>query len=143
MIKVDPGVIELSGGTKQKWLRLHRSEILAYYEANGEVPTRERYHIVKDTTWHNFLHKSKPESGKLTRADKALSRAEIAEEGLREVKKELKEAYSRFVPFLADEIKNKFFIPLLAGKIELPAELEYKPAPDPLGLADFDGKLVK
>lgn len=125
----------MSGGEKQLWLRLHRDEVLAFFEAHGEVATRERYNIVKDTTWEHFLKGRQVRVSKLTKADRAIARAEIAEQGLRDVRhevSELKDSYGRFVPLLADQITDKFFKPLLSGKIELPPELEYKPKPDPL-----------
>lgn len=137
----------MSGGTKQKWLRLHREEVLAYLEHFGEVATRAKYNIRKQETWDRLLSPNtlQPKT-KFTKADKAIMRAEIAEAGLREVRSEvrdLKEQYGRFVPFLADEITRKFFVPLLSGKVELPAELEYKPVPDPLSMANFQGRLGK
>ena len=136
----------LKGGQKDLALRTHRAEILAYFEAHGEVATREWYNIRKNETWQHFLSPREVRHKMLTKADKAIIRSEIAEEGLREVKREvrdLKEQYGKFVPYLADEITRKFFVPLLSGKVELPKELEYKPAPDQLSLADFEGKLEK
>ena len=38
----------MSGGTKQMWLRLHRAEVLAYFDAHGEAATRQEFNIVKD-----------------------------------------------------------------------------------------------
>lgn len=141
MTELHPG---LSGGSKQKWLRLHREEVLTYYEAHGEAATRERYNIRKDTTWQNFLNGRQARMTKFTKADKAIARAEIAEQGLRDVRREvheLKDQYGKFIPLLADEITRKFFVPLMSGKVELPPELEYKPKPDPLDITDFEGKL--
>ncbi len=134
----------LKGGEKNLALRQHKSEILAFYEQNGEQATRERYNIRKDTTWKHFLNGRQVRMAKLTKADKAIARAEIAEEGLRDVRREireLKDQYGQFVPYLADEITRKFFVPLMSGKVELPPELEYKPSPDPLDLTGFRGKL--
>lgn len=143
MTELHPG---LSGGSKQKWLRLHREEVLTYYELHGEVATRERYNICKDTTWQHFLNGRQVRMGKFTKADKAIARAEIAEQGLRDVKREvreLKDQYGRFIPLLADQITRKFFVPLMSGKVELPPELEYKPGPDPLDVTDIPRKWEK
>lgn len=136
----------MSGGAKQLWLRLHRDEVMAFFEAHGEAAARERYNIRKDTTWEHFLKGRQVRVAKLTKADKAIARAEIAEQGLRDVKREvraLKDQYGRFVPLLADQITRKFFIPLMSGKVELPPELEYKPEPDPLDITDIPRKLEK
>ena len=137
----------LNGGKKQLWLRLHREEVLTYFELHGEAATRERYNIVKDDTWSRLLNPdvSRPKS-KLTKADRAIARAEIAEQGLRELRREvreLKEQYGDFVPLVADQITRKFFIPLVSGSIELPPELEHKPEPNPLDLTDFVRQLEK
>ena len=144
---VEENVIVMKGGTKQKWLRLHRDEILAYYDANGEAATRARYNIRKDETWRRLLDPNilQPKT-KLTKADRAIARVEIAEEGLRELRgevKDMKQQFGRFIPYLADEITRKFFVPLMSGKVELPPELEYKPGPDPLDITDFQRKLEK
>lgn len=132
MTELHPG---LSGGSKQKWLRLHREEVLTYYEAHGEAATRERYNIRKDTTWQNFLNGRQARITKFTKADKAIARAEITEQGLRDARRdihELEDKFSKFVPHLANEITEKFFKPLLTGVVELPPELEYKKSLDPL-----------
>lgn len=141
-------LLKLSGGKKQHWLRTHRDEVLAYYEAHGEAATRDHFNIVNPIAWRNFLNPGvRGDKGtKLTKADKAIARAEITEEAVKQLRQEigeLRESYSRFVPFLANELTHKFFVPLLAGKIEIPAELEYKPAADPLALNDFRGKSKK
>lgn len=130
----------LKGGSKNLALRQHRAEIMAYYRDNGEKATRKKYAIVSDTTWVNFLNPRKVTTTKLTKADRATHKAEIAEQGLREVKREvqdLKDRYSKFVPLVAEELNNKFFKPLLKGKIELPPELEYKEKPDPLRITNI------
>ena len=144
MAEIYPG---MKGGAKQKWLRLHRDEVITYFELHGEQATRDRYNILKDETWRRLLNpNTRQPKSKLTKADRAIARAEIAEEGLREVKREvgeLKMQFGRFVPLVANQITEKFFVPLLSGKLELPPELVYKPGPDPLDMTNFDGKLVK
>lgn len=137
----------MSGGRKNMFLRLNRAEVMAYYEANGEAATRERYNIKKQVTWDHLMNpKARRPNTKLSKADRALLRAEIAEQASRDAKREvqgLKDMYNQFIPHLANQLSEKFFIPLIAGKIELPAELEYKAKPDPLSLTDFEGKSAK
>ena len=140
-----PELKGLAGGKKQFWLRTHRSEVMAYYEAYGEASTREEFNIVKEETWQHVLNPRIVRSSGITKADKAIARAEIAEAGFREVKREvreLKEQFGQFVPLLAEELNKKFFIPLLRGKIDLPEAMEGEPE-DLMSLADFQRKLVK
>ena len=135
----------LNGGSKQFWLRLHHSEVMAYYEAHGEAATREEFNIVKEETWQHILNPQRVHSPGLTKADRAIARVEITEAGFREVKREvreLKEQFGQFVPLMAEELKQKFFIPLLRGKISLPAAME-RELEDSMSLADFQRKLVK
>lgn len=138
----DSRVIGLSGGRKQLWLKQHRVEVMAFYSANGPEATMQQF-VMKQDTLERFLNPTVRRSNtKLSKADRATIRAQIAEEGLRDVRaevRELKAMYNQFVPYLADELKEKFFKPLLTGKIELPPELEHKPRPDPLSLTDFEG----
>lgn len=139
MVAKHPAVINLNGGLKHNWLQVHRAEVLAYLEAHGELAARERFNIRK-TTWDSFIKPKVRQHKPFTTADKAIDKAEITAEGLREVRrevKELKEQYGQFVPLLAEQLTQKFFKPLLAGKIELPPELEYREPEDPLKLADF------
>jgi hypothetical protein len=133
----------LKGGEKQQWLRLHHEEVIAYYEAHGELATRERFNIVKEEAWQHVLDTRSVHSPGLTKADRAIARAEITEAGVRELTqeiRELKEQYGKFVPLVADELNKKFFIPLLRGKLELPPSMEREPV-DSLNLADFQRKL--
>lgn len=136
MQKIDKS---MSGGKKSMYLRNNRPEIMAFFEAHGERATRERYNIKKDDTWRRLLNPATNQPNpRLTKADKAALRAEIAEEGLREVKREVKdlrEQYAQFVPLVADELTNKFFKPLLSGKVELPPDMIEKPKASPLRLS--------
>lgn len=132
-------------GTKNNWLRTHRDEVLVYYSEHGEKATREKYNIVKDLTWQHLLDGYSTPAAKLTKADRAIMKAEIAQEAANELKaevKELKRQYGSFVSLLGEQLTQKFFIPLLRDKIEIPAELEYSP-PDPLSLTNFNHELAK
>lgn len=142
MASIQKGV---NGGKKQHFLRVNRAEILAHAEKYGEASTMLKYNI-KKSTWDSFINRADAVNRKMSRADKATLRAEIAEQGLREVKRdvnELKESYSRFVPHLADQITEKFFKPLLSGKIELPPELEASYKPSQLDITGFSRKMPR
>ena len=111
-----PGVSGLSGGPKQKWLREHRQEVMSYYNEHDPDATMKRYNI-RPMTLDNFLREKQIHQDKLSKADKAVIRAEIVEQGLREVRHEvaeMKKQYEEFVPLIANQLTDKFFIPLLS-----------------------------
>ena len=134
---------KMSGGKKQHWLRIHRGQILAYFKAHGELATREKYNMKQDT-WNRFMNPSASQPNtNLTKSDKAILRAEISEQGLRDVRKEvkeLKENYGKFTDTVSTQLSDKFFKPLLREKIELPPELEHKEKPDLLKITSINIK---
>lgn len=147
MTEIIPGLKGMNGGTKMHYLNMHRAQILADYEQLGEAATRKKYNIKKQETWDRLLNGkvSRPKT-KLTKVDRLEARVEMVEQGQRASTRrvnEIEDHFGKFVPYLAEQMTEKFFIPLMRGKIELPPELEEKPAPDPLSLADFPWKLKK
>lgn len=137
---MDTRVKGLSGSKKRMWLRLNYAEVFSDYERYGREYTMQKYNL-KSATLESFLSPSfNLNTVKYTKADRAIDRSEIVEEGVRQLRREvrdLRDQWGKFVPMLATQLTNKFFIPLISGKIELPPELEQKPEADPLALSDF------
>jgi hypothetical protein len=70
--------------------------------------------------------------------NRALMVAQIAKEGNMETRakvNDLEAQYEEFVNLVANQLMNKFFIPLLRGMIKLPPEFEKKPDENVLSLA--------
>ncbi len=142
-----PELTGLRGGRKDKWLRLHKPEVLTYHAEHGREATLKMYHMKPDTLDRLLEPGSKTiKHENLSAADRAIARVEMIEAGLQETRREvreMKESYNKFVPFLSDELSKKFFTPLLMGKIDLPPEIEYKPEDDHLKLSNFEGESGK
>lgn len=136
----------LRGGRKRLWLKVHRSEVVAYYEIYGATKTMTAFNLNKDT-----LDRLLEDSGTatvLSDAEKALLRAEVAEQGLRDCRRdirELKEQYGMFTEVVSDKLTQKFFSPVLHHILgELPPELVEKPGCTLcLGTLDLPGREMK
>lgn len=102
MVKVHSEVIGLAGGPKQKWLREHRQEVMAYYHEHGPNSTMDRYNM-RQTTLQNFFTGKPVNYEKLTKADRALAISQMAIEGTREVRHrvaEIERQYEHAAPLL-------------------------------------------
>lgn len=114
---------KLKGGQKHMWLRQHREAILAFYESFGEEDTRKTFCLTENTL--QSLIKSKPDErrfSRLSKADKALARAEISEAGVIELRKEVKELRQLFEHFqqsVGEQLLNRFFLPLIQSGIKV------------------------
>lgn len=116
--------------------REHRDLILGCCEVVGDDKTMEIFNIKPYTL--RAMKNSRQQASPVEY--RALGIAKIADQRSLDAMAEvgrLKEAYHRFVPYLSEEIKNKFLIPLFERVIDIPPELETKEKPDRLSLADF------
>lgn len=81
-------VIGLSGGSKQLWLRQHRSEIMTYYSEHGPEATKQQF-VMKEDTFQRFLVQRQIKYGKMTKADRALAVSLTSIEMSRDNRREL------------------------------------------------------
>lgn len=117
-----------SGGNQRLYYRVHREQIVKYYKLHGEAATRERYNIVRDDVWSKLLSPAGYQRKAVnSKYDKAIDMAIATGAGVSELRKEvreLKEDFNQFVPFLAEEISQKFLIPLMTNVVKLPPEFK-------------------
>ncbi len=133
----------MKGGQKQMWLRQHHAEVMAYRDEHGDEVTREHFNIKNDTAWQHILNPKAFNTNKIIRADVAIARAEIAEQKARDAEhqvRELRESYGQFVNEVADQLKAKFFVPLMQHTLQFSGAFESKPVHDPLQLSDITHK---
>jgi len=128
--------MSLSGGKKRMWLRVHRDEVLAYLEKNGEEATMKEYHLRKGTL-DRVISLSEGYYPRFTRYDSLelkINRDEVSIADLRGELRELKELFAVFQESVAEQIKQNFLIPLLQAGIRPPEGLELAPHPDLLNV---------
>ena len=127
----------LNGGGLIIWLRLHRDEVIGYFESNGLTATLEKYNI-SQPTFERLVEGTgvyKNHKG-LSKAERAYHMAEVAiasNSDLRREIRELKEAYGQLVELIAGKLTAKMIEGLRNIDINVPPELEYKDE-DPLQL---------
>lgn len=131
----------LKAGPKQKWLRLHRSEVERYYFRYGPELTMAEFNLKQDTL-ERFL-KRKGDDERITRLsenDKWVLR--IANEGLRDVKRRLL-VVEEFIEDATPVIElGRSIIKVAVGSIE--TKVGKTPLlKDNLSLANFSGELKK
>jgi len=130
-------IASLRGGQKNMWLRHHRSMVLDFYAEFGEEPTKQQFCLTHDTLERFVQFEHKPYQRPFTKVDQALLKAEIAEEGARQLSKEvieLKEQFAKFQETVSKQMVEKFFIPLLQSTIHVDETLGAKPKQDNLSL---------
>jgi len=139
--KVD--LSKLSGGAKNHWLKNNRDLVLGYYEQFGREATMKQFNL-RDTTLDDFLNRPEPHNSRfhsrIDKADEALAMAEMAEVGVAEARKEvreLKEEWTTFIESVSSQLVQRFFIPLLQQNITLSNELDIKPESDMLKIDDL------
>lgn len=125
------------------WLEQNRDLVLEFYREFGAEETRFAFNL-KEVTLEELL--GQPTSKhriQLTKADRAIAQAEIANEGVRELKQEvtyLRANFERFQETVGEQLIEKFIRPLLQKSLTLPRELELKEEEDPLDIRNFDRK---
>lgn len=133
---VDPRVVGLSGGPKQSWLRMHRGEVLTCYHECGPEYTMLRFNM-RGYTLRNFLVSKPVDYEKLTKADRAIKKAEVAIEAVREVKHRLNDVEAQLEELAPMAQIAYGFLEAVARAmpvIELKESLERQ---DPLRLSDM------
>ena len=74
---------------------------------------------------------------RFTKYDQLEMRINMAEASVADLKgeiRELKDQFARFQESVGEQLKQNFFLPLLAAGFKLPLELELKPKPDSLNV---------
>jgi len=130
----------VSGGAKRMWIQKHREEIIDFVELRGRKAALKAFGL-KEFTLDTLLASTKePWKGNFTKADRALARVEITDQGLADLRRELRElreAFALFQENVSTQLTEKFFKPLLARAIQPGPGLEAKPTPDPLLIGDL------
>lgn len=133
---------KLRGGRKQMWLRQHRETILAFYNSFGEKETRKTFCLTEITLQTLVTPKANSRRfSQMSKADRALARAEISEVGLLELRKELKELrqlFDHFQQSVGEQLLTKFFLPLLQSGIKVDKQLDTPETIDPLRIDNID-----
>lgn len=133
---------KLRGGRKQIWLRQHRETILAFYNSFGEKETRKTFCLTETTMQSLVTPKANRQRfSQMSKADRALARAEISEVGLLELRKEVKELrqlFDHFQQSVGEQLLTKFFLPLLQSGIKVDKVLDKPEATDPLRIDNID-----
>lgn len=122
----------LKGGQKHKLLEESREDILKYLADHGEGSTRDKYNIVSNLTWYNFIHHTPKPRKKLSPTDKLKAELEITREDVKDIKQELislKADYSRLVDKVSEAIAKRLSLALFVD--------------DPDSVDNFIGELKK
>lgn len=142
----------MSGGQKRMWLRIHRDEVLDFFEMYGEEATRVKYSLVKHGKWDDslasLLKGSRVPFTGFGRADGRVDglsdgleiRIQIAEsvgQDLRVEVRELKEAFGNFQDTVSEQLRKSFLLPLLQALIKLNPSFEPHPELDAFRLDMF------
>jgi hypothetical protein len=133
---------KLKGGQKHMWLRHHKEAILAFYDAFGEADTRKTF-CITETTLQSLIgsKNSTRRFSQLSKADRAIARAEITEAGLIELRrevKELKQLFEHFQQSVGEQLLNRFFMTLLQSGIKVDKRLDEPEPIDPLRIDNID-----
>lgn len=130
-------VAELRGGQKAMWLRQHRNLVVEFYNEFGEDETKQRFCFTHDTLEGLLKYERRSFQPKFSTADKALLTAQIAEEGVRQCRREieeLKESYALFKESVSEQIGKKIIFSILESGIRVDETLLVKPKQDRLSL---------
>lgn len=88
--ELDMRVRGLSGGSKEMWLRRHRSEVLRYLHDWGPEACRQRFNM-RPRTLENFLLPDHKPVETLTKSDKAIMISKVAREDVAELRGEVRQ----------------------------------------------------
>ncbi|MFC1988559.1 hypothetical protein ACFLVJ_01840 [Chloroflexota bacterium] len=135
---------ELKGGRKHMWLKQHKEIVLDFCEEFGEAQTRKTFCLTENTLQNLTTSKTKTQvSNQLSKADKAIARADIAEAGVYELRKEVRELRQLIESFqqsVGEQLVNKFFLPLLQAGLSVDHDLNLEKKHDPLRIDNIDFK---
>lgn len=126
----------LSGGRKQTWLRVHRSEVIEFYAQNGVGATMFEFRLQPDTL-ERLLEGPEQRTdtmGRLTPSERALALAEQALEADRETRHmvlDLKKQVQEVEPLL------EFATGLARAMRQLEVRLLAPPRAEDIKLGDF------
>lgn len=132
----------LSGGRKVFWMRVHRQEIIDFYNQHGAFLTMQEFNLRFDTM-ENFLRDAvkvdKQQKSPGQDRDKLTARMEINEATIRALASQmrrLEKGYGEFVPQVADQIARKYILPgIINGLSQMAIEASPAlPESDPLTL---------
>lgn len=132
-LPVNP-LAELKGGEKHKFLREHRQTILDLEETFGRDFVKGHFCIKEETLDAILRFEPSTFISKFTKSDRALAKAEIAEQAVKELRQEIKELRQQFATFqesVGTQLAKKFLIPLLQSAIKIDESLIEKPKPEP------------
>ncbi|MFC1916282.1 hypothetical protein ACFLW4_06310 [Chloroflexota bacterium] len=134
---------QLKGGRKRMWLEQNYDLIIRFHQEFGAEETQIAFNL-KEVTLEQLLRQPiRKNRTQFTKDDRAIAQAEIANQGVRELKQEVKQLrtnFERFQETVGQQLIEKFFRPLLQKSLSLPLELELKKEKDPLDLRNFDLK---
>ncbi|MFC2025336.1 hypothetical protein ACFLTG_02875 [Chloroflexota bacterium] len=135
---------KLKGGQKHMWLEHHRVSILAFYDEFGETATRTTFNLTEQTL-HNLINSttSHRSYNRLSKADKAISQAEIARADVQELRKEIRQIRQLFEHFqqsVGEQLVNKFFLPLVKAGLTIDYDLNLEKKDDPIRIDNIDFK---
>ncbi len=81
---MNPSVKGLSGGRKQMYLRVHRKEVMRFYQEHGPDATMSEYSMTQDTLG-NFLNAESPAYETMTPSQRAIYMARMSLDSNREL----------------------------------------------------------
>lgn len=130
----------LKGGRKEMWLRHNQEEVFNFFNKHGEVATRNRFCLEADTLVSLLQGRRGVFSPPFTKKDKQEIMIEVLTQDVRDCRRELaelKEVFGRFQQTVAQQVTQKFLVPLLQQGIDLGNEsFDINPKP-PLLISDL------
>lgn len=89
----------LKGGEKHKWLREHRQTVLELEAELGREFVKECFCLKEETLEALLQYEPNTPAHRLTKSDRALAKAEINEQAIKDLRKEIKELRGEFATF--------------------------------------------
>lgn len=136
---MDPEIVGLSGGKKERWLRLHRTEVLDYYDKHGFEDTRRQY-CMKFETLERFIDGCRQvQLTPVTKADTALAQVEILRHDVHELSNKITfmaGQYSEFTGYVAGTLARRME-PIIRESLSGAPSLPSADKTEELSLADF------
>lgn len=136
---MDKGIDSLSnmkGGNKQKWVRENRPMIVWYHDMFGREATLTNFHLTDYTLDYLLTHSDRPQGWQMTKPDKALAMAQIADAGISELRARintLEDEYRKFLDYFANRIGTAFALMLRCG-LDITKELDGEYEPDTVAI---------
>lgn len=139
MIEVHSDCRNLSGGDKQKWLRMHREEVLDYYHKYGPDACLQRFNM-RQYTLEAFLIPRQINYQGMTIADRALYKAEQACESYREIRHRLNDMETQLEEIVPMTQIAYGFLAAVAQVMPAIELQQAKEKADSFNLSDLGGK---